>query len=156
MGLVNTSDMPAPDADLAPAPEADLAPAGAAVPDPHYWLLTRAAIIVALTAGCVTAVATGWDSPVRVVLAVGFLLFCPGLAIAELLEIRDLAQRIAIATATSLALDTLLSLLLIYVGAFSVSLAVAILAAVTLAALSAALLRASTQPAREKVVEPTQ
>lgn len=149
MGLVNTSDMPAPEADLVPAPEADLAPAGAPWPESHYWLLARTAIIVALTAGCITAVATGWHSPIRVVLAVGFLLFCPGLALAEVLEVRDLALRVAIATGASIALDTLLSLLLIYTGAFSISLALAIIAALTLAAVAAALIRTVVHLHRE-------
>lgn len=123
-----------------PAPEAGQAPAS------QFWLLIRAAIIVVLTAGCIAAVTTGWVSPVRVVLALGFLLLCPGLALAEVLEIRDLAQRLAIAIAASLALDTLLSLLLIYVGAFSLAVTVSILAALTLTALCTALVRALSRP----------
>jgi len=129
-----------------PAPEAALAPNRAATPESHSWLLARAAIIVMLTAGCLSAVATGWASPVRVALALGFLLLCPGLALAEVLEIRDLAQRLAIAIAASLALDTLVSLLLVYAGAFSIAVTVSILAAVTLMALSAALVRAFFRP----------
>lgn len=117
-------------------------------------MLARAAIIVALTAGCITAVATGWVSPVRVVLALGFLLFCPGLGLAEVLEIRDLAQRLAIAIGVSLALDTLISLLLVYAGAFSILLTVSILAAITLAALSAALALALSRPRPAKADEP--
>ncbi|MGN6168729.1 MAG: hypothetical protein ACTHQQ_11240, partial [Solirubrobacteraceae bacterium] len=113
---METSHMPAPDAAVAPGHG----------PAPLFWLLARAAIIVALTAGCITAVATGWVSPVRVVLALGFLLLCPGLAFAEVLEIRDLPQRLTIAIGVSLALDTLLSLLLVYVGAFSITVVVSI------------------------------
>ena len=135
-------------------PADDLAPARTAMPRSRTWLLARPAIIVALTAGCAIAVLTGWASPVRVVFALGFLLFCPGLALAEVLEIRDLALRIAIATGASLALDALLSLGLIYAGAFSVTLVVAILAAVTLATLGAALVRALTQPHRNRAAEP--
>ncbi len=138
------------------APETNLTPSAIATPSPQFWLLARAALILTLTAGCITAVATGWVSPIRVVLALGFLLFCPGLALAEVLEIRDLAQRLAIATGASLAMDTLLSLLLIYVGAFSIPLAVSILAAVTLLALAAGLVRALIDPRRVKAAEPAQ
>jgi uncharacterized membrane protein len=136
------------------APKADLAPGPMSTPGPRFWLLARAALIVALTVGCITAVAYDWVSPIRAALALGFLLFCPGLALAEVLEIRDLAQRLAIATGASLALDALLSLLLIYLGAFSIPLAVSILGALTLAALAAGLVRALLHPRRDKAAEP--
>jgi uncharacterized membrane protein len=134
--------------------QGDLAPGSTATPGSQLWPLARAAIIVALTAGCLAAVATGWVSPVRVVLALGFLLFCPGLALAEVLDIRDLARRLAIAIGASLALDTLLSLLLVYAGAFSISVTVSILAALTLTALSAGLVRALTRPRLARADEP--
>jgi uncharacterized membrane protein len=105
-------------------------------------LALRAGLIVLLTAGCAIAVASGGRSPLRTVFSVGFLLFGPGLALAELLEIGDLAQRLTIATGASLALDTLLALGLVYAGAFSVGLAIGILAAITLAVLGVAVLRA--------------
>lgn len=136
------------------APDAGLAPGQA--PGSQFWLLTRTAIIVVLTAGCIIAVTTGWASPVRVVLALGFLLLCPGLALAELLEIRDLPQRLTIAVGASLALDTLLSLLLVYAGAFSITVTVSILAAVTLTALSVALVRALSHPRLARAGEPAQ
>lgn len=123
---------------------------------PEFWLLARAATILALTAGCIAGVASGWESPVRVVLALGFLLLCPGLALAELLEIRDLAQRLAIAIAASLALDTLLSLLLVFAGAFSIPVIVSILAAVTLSALFVALARAFVGARHDRAVDPAQ
>ena len=122
----------------------------------EFWLLARAAIIVALSAGCIAGVASGWVSPVRVVLALGFLLLCPGLALAELLDIRDLAQRLAIAIGASLAIDTLLSLLLVYAGAFSIPVIVSILAALTLAALFAALVRAFVGARHDRAVDAAQ
>jgi uncharacterized membrane protein len=102
----------------------------------------RAAAILLMTAGCVIFVATGWASPVRVVFSLLFLLFGPGLALAELLEIRDLARRFAIATPASLALETLLAVTLVYAGAFSIRLAITILAAFTVGIGGVALLRA--------------
>lgn len=114
-----------------------------ATQEKRFWAMRRVAIALMVTAGCVVAVTTGWVSPVRAVLALAFLLFCPGLALAELLEIDDVAQLLTIAIAGSLALDTLLALVLVYSGAFSAPLAVDILAAVTVAALITAVLRAA-------------
>ncbi len=136
MWHVNTSRTPALEANVGPR---------LAVPESH-WMIVRAVIIAAVTAGCIAAVATGWVSPVRVVLAVGFLLFCPGLALTEVLQIRDLAQRLAIAIGVSIALATLISLLLVYARDFSILLTVSILGAVTLTALSSGLVRAFYRP----------
>jgi hypothetical protein len=102
----------------------------------------RAAGILLVTAGCVVFVATGWVSPIRVVFSLAFLLFGPGLALTELLEIRDLAQRFALATPASLGLETLLAIGLVFAGAFSLRLAIAILATFTVAIVCLALLRA--------------
>jgi len=102
----------------------------------------RAAAILLLTGGCVVSVAIGRSSPIRVVLSLSFLLFGPGLALAELLEINDLAQRIVIATAASLALETLIAVALVYGRAFSTQLAIGILAAFTVSVLGMAVLRA--------------
>lgn len=101
----------------------------------------RAGVILTITVGCTASVETGWDSPVRIVLALAYLLFVPGLAIAELLEIRDLAQRLMIASGASLGLETLLAIGLVYAGAFSTRLAIAILAIFTFAAVGGAALR---------------
>jgi uncharacterized membrane protein len=136
--------------------EADLMPGPTAARGRESWLPARAALILALTAGCIASVASGWVSPVRVVLALGFLLLCPGLALAELLDVRDLAQRLAIAIAASLALDTLLSLLLVYAGAFSIPVIVSILAALTLTALCAALVRAVVGARHDRAVDAVQ
>jgi uncharacterized membrane protein len=137
-----------------PAPGAADAREPVAVPGARTGLLARAAFIVTFTAGCLISVTAGWSSPLRVVLGLGFLLFCPGLALAEVLEVRDLPQRLTIATATSLALDTLLSLSLIYAGAFSVTTAVAILAAVTMVAFAGALVRGGIHSHRDQGVQP--
>ncbi len=109
---------------------------------PLRALAVRAAAIMLLSAACAIAVAAGWHSPVRVVLAIAFLLIIPGLSIAELLEVDDVAYRLTIATGASLAADTAVSLILIYARAFSVGLAMAILIALTAAALGVAGARA--------------
>jgi hypothetical protein len=101
----------------------------------------RAGFILTITVGCAVSVETGWQSPIRTVLALAYLLLGPGLALAELLEIRDPAQRLMIASAASLGLETLLAIGLVYLGAFSTRLGIAILAALTVAALGGAALR---------------
>lgn len=84
------------------------------------------------------AVAADWDSPIRVALTIAFLLFGPGLALVELLAIRDPVQRLALATAASLALETLVAAVLFYMQRFSAVTACAVIVALTCAALLAA------------------
>ena len=116
--------------------------AGPGANETELWRFAgRASFILAITVGCAASVETGWDSPIRIVLALAYLLFAPGLALAELLEIRDPAQRLMIASAASLGLETLLATGLVYLGAFSTRLGIAILAALTVAALGGAALR---------------
>ena len=71
------------------------------------WASLAAVAIVAILA--TIAVALDWDSPLRVVLVLLFLVFGPGLAIAELLRIRDPVAQIALATAASLAIETIVA-----------------------------------------------
>lgn len=97
-----------------------------------------AVVAIAAAAGY----ATGWDSPVRAGLVLAFLLFGPGLAIAEVLDIRDPVQQIGIAVGVSLAVDTIASVTLLYTGLFSAELAFAVIVAVTFAAIIVAVLRA--------------
>ena len=97
---------------------------------------------ILLVGGAAAAVfAIGWHSPVRVVLALAFLLFCPGLALAELLAVREPVQRLALATGASLALETLVGVALLYAGAYSAGLAFAIVLALSAAFLAAAVVR---------------
>jgi hypothetical protein len=88
-------------------------------------------------------IALDWTSPLRVVLALAFLLFGPGLALAELLDLRDLAQVLVVAIGVSLGLDTVVSLSLLYAGAYSVGAAFGIVLAVSAAMLAIALRRAA-------------
>jgi uncharacterized membrane protein len=113
-------------------------------------LLHAAAILlVGGSAGAVFAL--GWHSPVRVVLALAFLLFGPGLALAELLEIRDPVQRLAVATGASLALETIVGVALLYAGAYSAGLAFAIVLGLSAGALAAAVVRTARGPVSDDV-----
>lgn len=109
--------------------------------DPRQVVLTSLGLLLA-TAACLAAFATDAQGPLRTVVALGFLLFVPGLALAELLPVRGLAQRLAIATGASLAIETLIAVALVYAGAYTSGLALSIVAGVTLATLVAALGRA--------------
>jgi uncharacterized membrane protein len=93
--------------------------------------------------------AIGWVSPLRVVAVLVFLLFGPGLAVAELLDVRDVAQRLAIATGVSLAVETLVGLALLYAGAFSAELTLAIVLALSALLLAVAWLRATRRERSE-------
>lgn len=106
----------------------------------------RSLAIFLLSAACALAVAVDWHSPLRTVLAIGFLLFAPGLALAELLEIREHLYRLTIATGTSLGIETVVALSLIYAHAWSIGLAVGILVGLTGSALVVAVLRARHRP----------
>ncbi len=103
-------------------------------------LLRRSAILV-LALGCPLAFALAWDSPVRVALALTFVLFGPGLAIAELLDLRDVALRMTIACGSSIALATLVAVVLVYAGLFSPRLALGVLAGISVAAVLVAIAR---------------
>lgn len=87
------------------------------------------------------AVLTDWSSPVRAALTLAFLLFVPGLALTELLEIRDPVQRLALATAASLAVETLVAVALLYAGLFSAEAVIAVVVGITCFAVLGALLR---------------
>ena len=87
--------------------------------------------------------AVGSESPVRVVFALAFLLFGPGLAVTDLLDVQDIAQRLAIATGISLATEALIGLGLLYAGAYSPGLTFAIVLALTAVLLTIALVRAA-------------
>jgi hypothetical protein len=104
--------------------------------------------ILLVTVASVVAVVADWRSPVRSVLALGFLLFAPGLALTEMLAIREPFQRLALITAGSLALETVLAVPLLYAGAFSLNLMLILLAGFIVAALAVAAIRAR-RPAAE-------
>jgi hypothetical protein len=120
--------------------------------DPGVRRVTLRAAVILLVGGAAGALfATGWQSPVRVVLVLGFLLFGPGLALGELLELRDAVQRLAVATGASLALETIVALGLIYAGAYSPELGFAIVFGISAGALAAAVVRTVRRRAPDDV-----
>jgi uncharacterized membrane protein len=102
----------------------------------------RICAMLAVTSGTAFAVALDWDSPIRTTLALGFMLFVPGLALTALLGVTDTLQRWALATAVSLAVETATGLVLLYAGGFSPDRVLAIVVALTVAALAVTLIRA--------------
>jgi uncharacterized membrane protein len=75
----------------------------------------------------------GGESPLRTLLAVWFLLACPGLALAPLVRLSDALSTATIAIALSIALDTIVAAALLYAGVWSPVAAFVILATITLA-----------------------
>lgn len=102
---------------------------------------TRVGLVLGVGIVCLWAVLADWHSPVRAVVALSFLLFGPGLALGELLVIDDPVQRLAIAAGSSLGLETVVTLILLYAGDFSIRLDVALILGLTTCACLGALQR---------------
>lgn len=108
-----------------------------------HRLAIRSALILGTGVVTLALLLADWRSPVRVALALAFLLFGPGLAVAELLSVSDTAQRFALATGLSLAVETLVGVALLYAGAYSGGLTFAIVLVFSAAVLATALVRAT-------------
>ncbi len=121
--------------------------AGASSLDRRSVISLRILAILAVTIAATLAYAEDWSSPVRVVLVLAFLLFAPGLALAELLEMGDPIQRLALATAASLSMETIVAVVVLYAGLFSERLVFTIVIALTIAACVFAVVRAARAPA---------
>jgi hypothetical protein len=137
--------------------EPESRPRGGASTDPDVRRVLLHSGGILLVGGAAAAVfAAGWHSPVRVVLALAFLLFCPGLALAELLDVREPVLQLALATGASLALETLVGVALLYAGVYSAELAFAVVLALSAAILAAAVVRAvrTTRPVRDEHTVP--
>ncbi len=106
-------------------------------------VVLRSGVLSVIAIGATVAFAAGWESPLRTVLVLIFLLFVPGLALVELLKVRDPLSQLALATGASLALETVAGVTLLYAGAFSAERTMAIVVALTLAALLVAMVRES-------------
>jgi len=102
----------------------------------------RIAAIAGIGALAGLTIAAGWESPVRAALVLVFLLFGPGLAIGELLQIRDPIAQLGLAAGISLGVETIVAVSLLYLGILSGELGFAIMYAITLAALAASVARA--------------
>jgi uncharacterized membrane protein len=94
------------------------------------WLRPTLVAASVLALGAVAA--AGVASPLRPLLTVWFLLFCPGLALAPLLRLGDGWNQLAVAIPLSIALDILVASAFMYAGAWSAPLIVAVLAAISL------------------------
>jgi uncharacterized membrane protein len=116
--------------------------------------LLRMLGVAALTLLAVILVVSGWHSRLRAFSVLLFFLFCPGLAIAELLRLRDGVEQIAMAVGVSLGLETIVSIVLLYAGAFTANLAFGIMAGVTVAAMAAVVVRERRPAARRPPDEP--
>lgn len=79
------------------------------------------------------ALLAGGGSTTRSVLAIWFLLACPGLALAPLMRLHDALGTVTVAITLSIAIDTIVASALVYCGAWSAVATFAILAAVTVA-----------------------
>jgi hypothetical protein len=104
-------------------PHADKDPVASQRPAalPHAYLSARSRYVLLLgsTATAAAFYAAGWQSPVRVAVTVVFLLFLPGLALAELAPLADAAERLAVGVGASLALESLVAVVFLYAGFFT-------------------------------------
>ena len=98
--------------------------------------------IIALSGVATAALAfTESLSPLRAVVALWFLVICPGMAFVQLLRLRDVLVEIAIAVALSLAIDTIVASVMLYAGAWSSPRQLAIVLGITVLGLVLWLIR---------------
>ena len=71
-------------------------------------------------------------APIRPLVAIWFLLICPGLAVAPLLRIGDAWDELGLVLATSVAIDLIVATAVTYAGAWSVPLIAGLLAVISL------------------------
>jgi hypothetical protein len=72
------------------------------------------------------------DSPIRPLVALWFLIFCPGVALVRLLRLQEVWAEFTMAAAVSLSLDVGVASMLLYSGYWSPKLGLAILISVSL------------------------
>jgi hypothetical protein len=77
--------------------------------------------IVAAGIAVIVIVVAAIASPLRPILVFGFLLICPGMAFVRLLRLKDRFAEFMLAVALSLAMDTLLSEMLVLTGHWSLT-----------------------------------
>jgi uncharacterized membrane protein len=105
-------------------------------------------VAAALGVAAALLVATDSDSSLRPLVVVPFLLAGPGTAIVRLLRLGDRLEELMLAIAVSVSLGVLLALAMLYASVWSATAGVSILAAVTVLAWAADLLRTFTQRRR--------
>lgn len=105
----------------------------------HGRLWPALLVVSALATGAL--VFSGFEDPFRPVVVLAFLFVCPGLALVRLLAIGEPVTELTLGVALSIALAVLVPGTLIYTGAWSPKLGLALLIAATLAASVRELLR---------------
>jgi hypothetical protein len=96
-------------------------------------------VVVLSLVALVTVVVAGAGAPLQPLVACWFLLVCPGLALAPLLDLEDPWDELGVALGISVALDIVLATALMYAGAWSPALVVGLLAVISLAGAAAQL-----------------
>ena len=91
-----------------------------------------AAVVCASSVALAVALAADAPAAVRSPLALWFLLACPGLALVPLLRLDGPAGRWALVVALSLAVDLLVTLVMLYAGLWSPAGIFAVLAAISI------------------------
>jgi hypothetical protein len=76
--------------------------------------------VILISSLIVTAAVYGeWPNPLRGILVFGFMLICPGMAFAHLLTSKDQITRFMLVIGLSLALDTAVAEVVLYLGIWS-------------------------------------
>jgi hypothetical protein len=87
---------------------------------PHVFSVPgRHLVLIGITFAAAAAYSTNWHSPVRVAVTVVFLLFLPGLALAEIAPLADSVERLVVGIGASVALETLVAVAFLYGGFFT-------------------------------------
>lgn len=96
----------------------------------NRWLWPAVLISSSLLIGLMALL--NWQSPLRVWMALWFMVICPGMALQRLMGFRLSIQGWSLAIAFSLALDTLVGIILLYSGNWSWELGLGILVSLTI------------------------
>jgi uncharacterized membrane protein len=108
---------------------------------PALPALGRCLGILVLAVAATTLYALDVQSPARTAITLVFVFFGPGLVLTELVDIHDTTMRLAVAPAASLAVATLVSVLLIYTSGFTAGRAVVGLVGITCAGIALVVVR---------------
>lgn len=104
-----------------------------------WWSGGSLAVIIVTTLATASLAAVDAPGPIRPAVTVLFALTCPGLSLVRLLQLRDPLAELALGVATSVALAGLIGGVLLYSGMWSPLGGLAILVAITVAAIVAEL-----------------
>lgn len=100
---------------------------------PWFW----SAVIIGSALVAVVTTLIGWEHPIRTALVLWFVCVGPGLGVLDPLELGDATTGLLLVVPLSLAIDALVATVLVYLGLWSSTLALIVVAAVTVAALTA-------------------